>query len=249
VVVVSPTPTPTPTPVPSPTPKTCTTDLVDVSHNVKILFLVDTSGSNADSFYYGSGTDVGKTWRLATINNFVNTYSSKSNFYFGLVTFQDTSAKPQIASGGQGIFSNVQSVVQQGITNFKNTADIGATPYQAAIKMAGSIISADLKAYPSSTTAYMVVMISDGAPTDTVYLDALTGMQALSTDAASVVSLAKAQISLNTVYLYNPASPANSDTRYLQTIASVGNGVFVEASSQSTLSIKDTIQVPQEVCK
>jgi len=241
VVMTTPTPAPTATPV-------CKTDYVDVSHKVKILFLVDTSGSNATT-KTTIGTDNNKVWRLATINNFVNAYSSKSNFYFGLVTFQGSSATPQIASGGNGIFTNDPSAVQQGITNFKNTADSGSTPYQPAILMAKSMISADLKAYPSSDTAYVIVMISDGEPKDAVYLDPSTGIRTLISDVASVISVATSQISFNTVYLYNSAAPSNSNTTYLQTIANAGGGVFVQANSQSTLSIKDTVEVPQQVCQ
>jgi len=257
----TPTPTPslnpTPTPTPSPTPgnsQTCTTSTVNVENQVKILFVVDTSGSNASTPASRGvpatiGTDNNKVWRLKTINDFINAYSSNPNFYFGLITFQGSAATPQIASGGQGIFSNDQSVVQQGITNFVNTPDGNSTPYRPALMMAQAMIAADLAKNPSSTTAYVVVMISDGEPTDSLYLKASTGITSLDSDVSSVTSVAPSQISINTVYLFNPAAPSGSDTKYLQAIASTGDGAFVQASSEDTLSIENTVQVPTEVCQ
>lgn len=215
---------------------------------MKILFLVDTSGSNANS---GTrlGTDNNKVWRLQTINDFVNAYSSNPNFYFGLITFQNSSATPEIASGGQAIFTNNPSVVQQGITNFTNDADSGSTPYQAALQMAQNTIAADLQQNPSTTTAYVVVMISDGEPKDPVYLNPSTGLKTLASNVSSIVNLAPKQITVNTVYLYNPLAPSNSDTVYLQTIATAGGGQFLQASSKSTLNINSSIEVPQLVCQ
>lgn len=230
------------------TAPTCTTTTVNTSNDVKILFLVDTSGSNAAS-NNSAGTDNGKVWRTKTINDFVNAYSSNSNFYFGLVTFQGSSATPQISSGGKGIFTNNASAIQEGITNFENTPDQGSTPYHAALMEAKSMIAADLAANPSSTTAYVIVMISDGEPTDQEYLNAQNGIANLDSDVISVVDAAPAQVVMNTVYLYNPSDASQSNTTYLQAIASTANGVFVQASSQDTLDLDSTVALPTESCQ
>src|SRR5207253_6210232 len=70
----------------------CSPQTSSAAKIVKILFVVDTSGSNA-----GEGgevpTDPGKKWRSGTINNFINAYSAKTNFQYGLITFQGTSAR------------------------------------------------------------------------------------------------------------------------------------------------------------
>lgn len=220
---------------------TCSPTTATSNKIVKVLFVMDTSGSNAGE----SGSipsDPNKTWRSHVLNDFISAYSSKSNFYYGLITFQGTSAKAQIKSGGSGIFSNSSSVVQAGVNSFMNTADSGNTPYKAALTMAKGIISADLAANSAQKAAYAVVMISDGQATD--YRDPSDVIP----DAQAIVNLAPSQVSLNTVYYY-PTSFVDSQTKYLRNIATTGGGQFLIANSSATLKIDDAIQIPGLSCQ
>jgi uncharacterized protein YegL len=228
----------------NPTPgadPTCRVEMVNTTKPVKVLFLIDTSGSNQN-------TDAGKVWRLETINSFINVYGSKTNFEFGFATFQGTSAISLITKENHGVFSNNMTDINQAIMDFKNTQDYGATPYDAAIAVVKNMIIYDQSVKASKDVAYVVVMISDGMPTNTTYVDPATGMDALTKDVNSLLTAAPGQIGLNTVFLYNQSAPDTFQKSYLQKIADLGTGVFIEATSKQTLQISDTVQVPGKTC-
>jgi uncharacterized protein YegL len=225
----------------------CRVDLIASTKNVKVLFLIDTSGSNADSSG-GAGTDPGKTWRLNTVNSFISAYGNKPNFEFTFATFQNSSAKALLTnSSGQGIFSKNMNDINQAIADFKNTKDAGYTPYDAALALVSNIIAYDQSVTTTKDAGYVVIMVSDGTPTNSSYTDK-NGMINLTNDVNAILAQAPGQVSLNTVYLYNKSAPTASDKAYLQKISSLGSGAFIEASSNETLQISDTVQVPKTVC-
>lgn len=205
---------------------------------VKVLFVIDTSGSNQGT----DGTDPNKKWRSATMSNFINQYKEKSNFYYGLITFQGSTAKEQIKVNGTAVFSNDLTVVQSGYESFMNTADGGSTPYKAALKMAQNMISADLAANADQKASYVMVMVSDGQAKD--YTDASQVIP----DAKAIENLAPNQISLNSVYYFSKVF-AESETKYLRNISSVGGGAFIIANSNQVLSVEDVIQLPATGCQ
>lgn len=225
----------------------CRVDLVNSTKEIKVLFLIDTSGSNASN-NGAAGTDMEKKWRLATINSFIDVYGAKSNFHFGFATFQGTSATSLIVSDSHGVFTNDMEKINQAIIDFKNTEDKGYTPYDAALAVVNKMIAYDQQLNSSKEVGYVVIMISDGTPTNSSYTSS-DGMTNLSNDVKGIMSLAPDQISLNTVYLYNEEVPSASQKSYLQKISSVGQGAFIEASSQQTLQISDTVQVPKTTCQ
>jgi hypothetical protein len=222
--------------------KSCQTNLIDSTRPMKILFLVDASGSN-NMNGTSPGTDPTKKWRLEAINSLVNRYGTKNNFFFGLVTFQDTSAKAQLRSpAGDGYFSNVQSEVQTGITNFQNNADANNTPYKAALTMAKAMIQQDLKDNASQDAFYSIVMVSDGMPSD--YKTANDVIP----DVAAITDLAPGRITVNSVFYYNTDAQKATNTDILKNIATLGKGSFITANSNESINLNDTIKVPQEVC-
>jgi len=219
----------------------CHATTVNGSQIVKVLFVVDASGSNR-----GEGgevpTDPNKTWRSGTMNNFINAYKARSNFYYGMITFQDSSAKPQIKVNNKGAFTNDMNVVDAGMASFNANADGGSTPYKAALSMAKSIIAADLAANAAQKAAYVMVMVSDGMAKDYSSPDQVIP------DAKAIRDLAPGQVSLNTVYYY-PNAFDESQTKYLRNIASAGGGQFLTANSSQVLKIDDVIQVPGMSCQ
>lgn len=208
---------------------------------VKVLFLVDTSGSNL-SEGRTLGTDPQKKWRQTTLNGFINKYSSKSNFHYGLITFQGSSAKAQIASGGKAVFTNSLAEVQNGVTQFMNTDDAGKTPYKAALNAAKAVIQEDLAVNSSQQISYVLVMVSDGQATD-------YGSPAeIIPDAHSIKNLAPSQISLNSVYYYS-SKMREEETKYLRNLSTIGGGSFITANSNTVLNIDDVIRVPGTSCQ
>lgn len=227
---------------------TCRVDVASTTKNIKVLFVIDTSGSNASGGNGNQGTDLNKVWRLATINSFLNAYGAKSNFSFGFVTFQGTKASSLIMEGNRGVFSSSLSQANQAVAAFQQVPDKDNTPYDAALNAVKDMISYDQQKASSKDAAYVVVMVSDGYPTNSSYTNSTNGMSNLKNDVKSILAVAPGQTSLNTVFLYNQNIPGASQKIYLETIASEGGGVFVEASSQNTLNIADTVQVPKQVC-
>lgn len=226
----------------------CRVDLINTTKNVKVLFLIDTSGSNATN-NGAPGTDLGKTWRLNTINNFIDTYGSKPNFEFGFAYFQEAQASSLITSNGHGIFTKNMTEVNQAIADLKAVKDQGYTPYDAALAVVRDMIHYDQVKMAAKDVGYVLVMVSDGTPTNSSYIDTVNGMNNLSSDVKSIMAEAPGQISLNTVYLYNQAVPTASQKSYLQKISSLGSGAFIEANSNQTVQISDSVQVPSTVCQ
>jgi len=219
----------------------CRTTTVDANTIVKVLFVVDTSGSNV-----GEGgqvaTDPKKAWRYSALNGFISRYSSKSNFHYGLITFQGSSAKAQIRVNNVAAFSNNSSVVDAGMSGFMATSDTGYTPYKAALSAAKNLIQSDLSANSSQNANYVVVMVSDGQATDYRSPDDIIP------DASSIKNLAPSRISLNSIYYYS-SSYNEVHTKYLRNLSSIGGGAFITANSNSTLNIDDVINVPSSGCQ
>ncbi|MGZ3795827.1 MAG: VWA domain-containing protein [Pseudobdellovibrionaceae bacterium] len=216
----------------------CRANLVTNNKIIKVLFVVDTSGSNSQ---IPDGTDPNKKWRSATFNNFIHQYSGKTNFYYGLITFQGSSAKEQIVVNGSGAFTNDMTIVQSGYDSFMNTVDGGSTPYKAALTMARQIIAADVAANASQNASYVMLMVSDGMAKDYNSPDEVIP------DANAIMAVAPGQVSLNSVYYYS-TDFEDSETAYLRNISKVGNGSFIIANSNQVLSINDVIQLPATGC-
>jgi uncharacterized protein YegL len=217
----------------------CQTALIDTTRTVKVLFLVDASGSNVSE-----STDPKKQWRAAAINDLVNRYGARSNFHFGLVTFQGSSAKSQImTSAGKGIFSNQNSEIQAGIQRFMANQDAGATPYKSALSMAKSLISQDMIDHANENAVYSVVMVSDGAPTD------YSTPEAVIPDVQSIVGLAADRITLNGVFYYNSASAiVSAHMQFMKNVGTYGKGSFIVANSSQSIQLDDVIKVQKEIC-
>jgi Mg-chelatase subunit ChlD len=219
----------------------CRPTTVDANTIVKVLFVVDTSGSNAGE----SGqvaTDPQKTWRHSALNGFISRYSSKSNFHYGLITFQNSSAKAQIRVNNVAAFSNSASVVDSGMNSFMATKDEGYTPYKAALSAAKSLIQSDINANSAQKANYVLVMVSDGQATDYKSPDDIIP------DASSIKNLAPSRISLNSIYYYSN-SYVETQTKYLRNLSSIGGGAFITANSNTTLNIDDVIKVPSSGCQ
>lgn len=230
---------------------TCVPTSVTSNSVVKVLFVVDASGSNVMNVG-GPGTDPDKAWRLATLNNFIDSYKNRANFNFGLISFKRDSATPHIQSNGKAIFTNNITVVSAGVTSFKNTEDVGATPYKAALAMTKDIIANDLSVNAAQKATYVVVLISDGQPTD------YSSPEEVIPDVAAIRALAPSRVSLNSVFYYPATSHIEpmfleemiaTATKYLTNVATAGGGKFIKALTNEVLNIDNTVVVPGMSCQ
>ncbi len=230
---------------------TCSTSTLNTFRLTKVMFLVDTSGSNiypsdpttetvcsdpaSDSNCFPA-TDPNKTFRTGSIQTFFNLYKSKSNFQWGFVTFAGSSATPYISANGVASFDPNPADMQGAINQFGLETDGGATPYHAAITAATQAIANDPDRNAPSNPQYFVVLLTDGFPTD--YMTAADGKA----DVSALISTA-AHVSLSTVF-YGPQNvpSTTSAITLLQTLAQMGNGQFANVHNPSSgISINDLL--------
>ncbi len=254
------TPNPSGSPNPVQTPG-CT--LTNVTIPVKIMFVVDTSGSN-NSWTQNSGTngctapnnvgcapptDPNKTFRGGSISDFYTKYKAKTNFSWGFETFSNVSATAYIGTNADPTFSD--STAMGAALNYFETQEVDndATPYLAAIEEVKTAIANDPGVSMSGKSAplYYVIFMSDGYPTDALNGDGSVDTASLNAAIQSVEALAPGRVAFSTVYYGTINDPVASGV--LKGMAS-GGGVFVnvDTASTSTINIQDLIQVPTGNC-
>lgn len=211
----------------------CSAVLQNIDQPVKLLFIVDTSGSNASA----PGTDPKKTFRGGSIQKFFSDYSTKANFSWGMISFSNDKATSLVA----GNLSNNASDMQAAINKFFTITDNGDTPYAVALTSGINVLTADAKTKTASTK-YIVVFLSDGLPNP-----ALSDTQ-LTTAVQNVMNVAPGQVSFSTVY-YGPKDPTAAGR--LQLMATTGKGNFIDTNANpgADFEISNVIAVPGVVCK
>lgn len=228
---------------------TCTTTLETTTIPTKMLFIVDTSGSNQSSSNCTrtetSCTDRNKVMRAGSIQTFFNRYGSITHFNWGFLTFQGTSATALINNGNVNSpkFSNA-AAMQSAINYFKNNIrDTDSTPYGAALNMANLAITTDPDRNSASQPQYIVVFMSDGMPTD------VTSTTSLNNRVRDLVGLLPGRISFNTIY-YGGNNQQAADL--MQGMANTGSGKFLNTNTNPTgldFEIRNVINVPVEHCE
>jgi hypothetical protein len=225
---------------------------------VKILFVVDTSGSNnhqstdegtaycnpSASQVCAPATDPNKTFRSGSISAFFNVYQTKNNFSWGLEAFSND----QISNYTTG-FENAQGMASS-ITFFNSETDNGDTPYILALNAARNYIAndPDLNSTAVHPPLYNIIFMSDGYPTDALNNDGSVDMTEVDQAIAQIVALSPTRISLNAAYYGTIDDPVAANT--LQSMATAGAGQFVnvDTSSTSSISISDLITIPEGQC-
>jgi len=208
---------------------------------VKVLFVVDASGSN-----FGANgsipSDPKKQWRTETLRQFITSKVNDKNFFFGMTLFKGASSKSLININNEPGFSNERNVVAEGFRSFVSTKDGGNTPYRAALRMAKNIIANDMEDNAKDNASYAVVMVSDGRATDYKRADDVIP------DASAIKELAPDRITLNSVY-YSSKKIDRSAPQYLKSIANIGEGAFVTANTSESLKLGDVIKVSIMSCR
>ena len=253
-------PTPThPVAVANPAPSCPVGQTQTVAKATKILFLVDTSGSN-NSPTDSTGTyvcdpttavclmptDPNKVFRGGAITNFFNEYSSHTNIQWGFSTFSGTIAQSMILNpNSQPVFSSDPTQMQTAITAFMKSTDGGATPFHSALQLATQMIQGDPDLNSAAKPNYYVIMITDGFPTDYTSSTGTFELSNLEADIENLVALSPSQVTLSTVYY--GASSVPGAISLLETMASngIGDGQFAnENGANPSFKISDIVTIP-----
>ena len=206
------------------------------SENIRILFMVDNSSST-------STTDPSKTYRMTAIKTFLAKYGSHTNLTYGFGYFAGTSGYMYDATLAKFTTSATNafysaSGLSTALTAYSSIANSGNTPYKAAFTSLTSAISADAN---SNSSNYVVVFLSDGAPTDlsaNIDSDILSLVKSLN----SVVLGKGRLLTVNSVY-FGPESDSAAQ-QHLELMADDGSGQYVDTNGSNSLEVEDIITVP-----
>jgi hypothetical protein len=243
---------PMPIPAPSiPPASNCTGTIEQTSENLRIMFMVDNSGSTLQ-------TDPSQFYRVQTIQNFLAKYSTKKNFTYSFGFFATNTFLFDMQNQ---IFKNVANQNQLPKSYFGHSSDLahaldaytrirpdGETNYALALSQIQNMILQD--EVPKIPWNYVLVFMSDGQPTD-LSSPADKNLRAMIHSLQLSVQSHKGFLSVSTI-LFDPAS----DWGYQESIdnlfamANEGKGQFVDTNKISTgsLQIDDIISVPGPAC-
>lgn len=203
----------------------CTLDPQSLRSNLKMLFVIDRSGSNGQ-------TDPDRSRRFQSILDFLAqpAPTNSGNLFFNYISFQGAG----VVRGFENFTSDRAAFAQYIQTEYSAATDSNATPYKAAMSEALTLIRADIelakKAPTLESSFYAIFFISDGQPTDDP-----SPFNGIRQSVDTLVELQKLYpqyvdgLQVHTGLYYTPASglvPAAQEL--LQDMARRGNGVYVE---------------------
>lgn len=215
----------------------CVPEPLEIGKYTKMLFVMDVSGSNAE-------TDPGKTRRLGALNQFFAQNRANPFIEWGLIVFSGNTeggARSLVLNNQGGLirFFAPAGDFEAALNQFQGVADSGATPYVAALNRARNGIETELelaRRLGQDVVSFHVVFISDGVP-----------MPASENTDAEIFSIIQAMLSatenrlkLSTVF-YNVGGQDQAAIGRLQEMARLGNGRFQDASNGEAINIQDLI--------
>jgi hypothetical protein len=231
--------------------------VASITRLTKILFVVDTTGSNAEWIdlqtqgqctsrnHFGcvAPTDPDKTFRGGSIQSFLTKYGGKSNFQWGFMTFGDDTTVDYIGGYGSPSFTADPNVMQGALNEFMNTNDEGDTPYLLAIQAAQRAIANDRDNGTAANPQYFVVMLTDGYPTD------ITSAVQAAPYITSLLNTAHGASNLSTIFYGSQVDPSTAGAlSLLQSMATMGNGQFANATQSGHGIINIDNVIPGVAC-
>lgn len=257
-------------------PPSCTVTYNEIQTPVKIVLLVDKTGSNKDNSNTSAvndGTDPTKAWRLGVMNDLRGNLSLDL-FSFNITLFRGnhTNINDGYRYGGVGGeltkslingFSNNESVINAAIDAFSNDPDQGKTPYEAALAKAHDIIATDI--LTDGISQYSVILVTDGFPDPNLVTKTDCGSRACSENNGAdadipksidkarefvdnIVNINSNRVNVNTVYYYSAGQRFQSAVDILTNMADAGKGAFIEANSDQTIDFHNVVRVPATTC-
>ena len=246
-------------PQPAPPPREQCAPTGASSRLTKILFLVDGSGSNNTWFTPAVGnalecrdvnrigcappTDPTKAFRVGSIQRYFDRYRAVSNFEWSFIAFAGSSSTGLMPSGSTGsAFTPNPNVMQAAIQAFLARPDAGGTPVSTSLQMAAATVLADPDRGSLRDPQYVVVLLTDGYPSDYASAnDALIDVDYLRAAAPGAVTL-------STIYYGSQDSTSAAALSFLGQIASAGGGQFANVNDpRSGIDIQTVI--PGQSCQ
>jgi len=236
-------------------PVSCT-PVASITRLTKILFLMDTTGSNAQWIDLTTDTqcttpnnvgcvpptDPNKSFRLGSIQSFWNQYSSKTNFQWGFITFAADATDDYVGDISSGSFTSNKNTFQTVLNNFSQSTDDGDTPYGLALDAAASAILNDPDRGTAANPQYYVIMLTDGYPTD------FTTPTAATSFINSMLATAPNQVTLSTVFYGTQNAPSSASAISMLTgMAGLGNGQFMNVNNPAS-GINISSVIPGHSC-
>lgn len=212
----------------------CTLDPKEVANHLKMFFSIDISGSN-------NTTDPrnGNDRRYGNLLSWLDKRAQSDFEFYTMLEFSGSEANipSQLATFDPmySPFTNdknfFKSVVE---TQRASSSDSGSTPYKAALTTIISTIRGDAvkakerfeKGEPAVQSNYVVIHLSDGAPTDSTEseLVAMIKNELMILPNDPVLGKYISQIALNTGYYYAPGQDDPNARKLLEEMAKAGNG-------------------------
>ena len=216
--------------------------ITNTTQNLRILFMVDNSGSTKT-------TDPQKTHRISTVQTFLNNYGSKTNlaysysYFGGTALTYDAVLNQFVASSTTPVGNATQAGGALTLFETLGTAS-GGTSYGAAFAALNTLVTNDELA--AQGEGYVVIFMSDGQPTD-IGKSADAQITAITTLTNSLLQVAgSGRLTFSSVFFGN-SSDAQSVSN-LSTMAKLGGGQFVDTNVTTNLSIDNLITVPTQDC-
>lgn len=205
----------------------CTESPREISNPVRILFLVDTSGSMGP---HGTPQQPGNDpngLRADAVEAVIDRFIDIENYKYGIIDF-DSSAKLETAPEG---FTRDRSILDPAIEAVRDAN--GGTDQGAAIELATSTIVSDVQQMIEdgenpSTAKYVLVQISDGQP------DIIGATEAeLKTKARQAIDSLKViqeTLDIGSIFYHSGflGDDANGRAFMAELVARFGNGVAIE---------------------
>lgn len=221
----------------------CVDVLERTTSNLKIIFMVDDSGST-------NTTDPDKYYRAQTIQRFIDQYGTKPNLAFGFGNF---SASGSIYDSVSRTFKTSTPVpfgtgsdLTKALSVYRTLSSDGTTNYRAAFDTVKNAILTDEAAHPGEF-GYSVVFMSDGEPKD-IDNPVEEGIKQIVGDLLQSVTNAGSGATVSSVY-FGPSTETRAINN-IKTVAEAGKGQFVDTSAQggTDLTIANIITIPGYTC-
>jgi Mg-chelatase subunit ChlD len=225
-----------------------------IAQPIKVLFVVDTSGSNFFSYNKTPGnkcdrqrgcvpaTDPSKTFRSSSISRFFEKYKEKPNFSWSFETFSKDSVRSLVSENGSGAFGQPEAM-QSAISYFTSQPDRGDTPYLNALKKVRETLSVDpdIQSKVDYPPLYYVVFMSDGYPTD-------SNISQIDSEVRNIVALNPTQVNFSTIYYGTRNDPAAASILKSMSVMGQGQFINVDTTTTETIAIQDLIKLPTTLC-
>ncbi|MCB0422640.1 MAG: VWA domain-containing protein [Bdellovibrionales bacterium] len=219
----------------------CISEPDEVLKSTKFLFIVDKSGSNAD-------TDPGGKKRSGNIESFVLSQKESEFLQYGVVVFGDGAEAYTTDESGAPGFTPSQSSAIKAARRISSEGDGGGTPYQSGLGMGRSLIANDIAKNRDADVTYIVFFISDGEPTD-LDMNSDIGfpsfgdydLETLDQLVDDIVSVGGKRIYLSTAF-YGPNGDDAKDL--LKRMSKRGKGKYVNFEENENWDFNDLIIKP-----